>query len=121
MSYKLKTVEDFFYENFKVEKDTTVLALDAKVGRSRTGILVQVEIQREDFQMKDWIDLGMVFPMSESFTVPKDTDPEEYRKTQMVEVDNRKMEYFKKIVEDKDLEKLFKVIDSSIAADKYGL
>ena len=48
MSNKLQSVEDFYYNGEKIEKGTTISILDVKTGFSRSGIIVEVQISRDD-------------------------------------------------------------------------
>ena len=119
--------EDFDYNKLHVLKDTPCSLTDLKiVEMSRTGIgaLIKIDVNVDNDQkiyLEDWVDLGLVFPLRNHFTVPHNTDPEEYRKEHMDKEDKRLIDSWKALIENGEKDKVIKIITTRLSSEKFGL
>lgn len=125
MSNKLQSVEDFYYNGEKIEKGTTISILNVKNGFSRSGIIVEVNIERDEKPaIKDWIDIGMVFPMKEHFVLPRGTNVEsveELRLKQLKDEDKNLYSTWKEMIANEEPEKVIKSMMTRLTSDKFGI
>jgi hypothetical protein len=71
--------------------------------------------------LEDWVDLGLVFPLRNHFTVPHNTDPEEYRKEHMDKEDKRLIDAWKALINEGEKARVIKIITTRLSSDKFGL
>ena len=121
------TTEDFDYNKFHILKDTPCSLIDLKiVEMSRTGIgaLIKIDMNSDNDQkiyLEDWVDLGLVFPLRKHFTVPHNTDLEEYRKEHMDKEDKRLIDSWKVLINEGEKVRVIKIITTRLSSDKFGL
>ena len=127
--------EDFDYEKITIAKDTPCELLDLKiVNYARTGIgaLIRINLDKSaasDPQPKwvnkayieDWVDLALIFPLKNHFTVPHGVEPEEYRVEHMDKEDKKLIDSFKDMIINGEKEKVIKSISTRLASSKFGL
>ena len=121
---KIVIAEDFYYSGEKIEKGTLVEVFDAKKGFSRSGILVEITFPLKEKTAKDWVDVAMIYPMKEEFTLPRGTTHEtiqQLRDEKLCTEDKKLYESWKEMIDRGENHKVIKSIITRNTSEKFGI
>jgi hypothetical protein len=125
---KIFITEDFDFDKFTISKGSPCTVKDIKlVDHARTGIGVLVEFEASKpgaegkILIEDWIDLGLVFPLKNHFTVPHGVQPNEYREKNLEKEDKNIIDTWKDMISMDSKSKVLKSIETRLTSSKFGI